>query len=123
MADLNDLRDLCLKIANEHGFTDASIGEDFALMHSEISEALEDHRKGWKPTAVLYETPDGMSTAVHPTDLSGRPYKPCGIPIELADCVIRILHFCGKHGIDIERAVHEKIEYNRTRPYKHGKVL
>jgi len=34
------------KIAKEHGFKDASIGEDIALMHSELSEALEDHRAG-----------------------------------------------------------------------------
>lgn len=43
---LNELRDNCLRIAVEHGFTDASVGEDIALMHSELSEALEDHRHG-----------------------------------------------------------------------------
>jgi hypothetical protein len=46
--------------------------------------------------------------------------KPAGIPIELADCIIRILHFSGKHGIDIAEAVREKMEYNETRPFKHG---
>jgi hypothetical protein len=52
---LNDLRDEALRIAVEHGFTDASVGEDIALIHSEASEALEDHREGRSPTEVWYE--------------------------------------------------------------------
>lgn len=35
---LNDLRDKAFANSTAHGFTSASIGEDFALMHSEISE-------------------------------------------------------------------------------------
>lgn len=46
--------------------------------------------------------------------------KPEGIPIELADCIIRILDYCGKEGIDIEEAIKIKHEYNLTRPYRHG---
>lgn len=38
---LNELRDEALRIAVEHGFKDASIPEDVALMHSELSELLE----------------------------------------------------------------------------------
>ena len=121
MTNLNDLRDLCLKIANEKGFTESSIGEDIALMHSELSEALEDHRKGREPSWVWYETKSGESTISHNDD--GQPNKPCGIPIEIADLIIRSLHFCGKHDIDIQQAVNQKIEFNRTRPYKHGKKL
>jgi len=49
--------------------------------------------------------------------------KPCGIPSEMADVVIRVLHFCGKHKIDIEQAVREKMIYNESRPMKHGKKL
>ncbi len=117
MNNLNDLRDECLKIATEHGFTKATIGEDIALMHSELSEALEEHRKGRQPDWGWYEDKYGESGTEEEGD------KPCGIPFEMADCIIRILHFCGKYNIDIQRSVSEKMEYNRTRPYKHNKVL
>jgi NTP pyrophosphatase (non-canonical NTP hydrolase) len=40
--------------------------------------------------------------------------------LRLADVIIRILHFSGKHGIDIEQAVREKMLYNESRPMKHG---
>jgi NTP pyrophosphatase (non-canonical NTP hydrolase) len=46
--------------------------------------------------------------------------KPEGVPIELADCLIRILDYCGQWGIDIDMAIEEKMVYNRNRPYKHG---
>jgi NTP pyrophosphatase (non-canonical NTP hydrolase) len=144
---LNDLRDEALRIAVEHGFTDASIGEDLMLMVSELAEALEDYRAGKKPDEVWYETRrDGSGAGGFDKDgevvqsiqtLVSRwrtpeamrqpndPIrKPCGIPSELADVLIRVFHFCGKHGIDIEKAVHEKMAYNANRPFKHGnKVL
>lgn len=40
---------------------------------------------------------------------------------ELADVVIRIADLCGGLGIDLEKEVLEKMEKNKTRPYKHGK--
>ena len=46
--------------------------------------------------------------------------KPLGVPTELADVVIRIGDFCGKYGIDLERAIRIKQAYNRTRPARHG---
>lgn len=50
--NLNKLRDEALRIATAHGFTGSTVGEDIALMHSELSEALEDHRK-WPFTKRL----------------------------------------------------------------------
>jgi NTP pyrophosphatase (non-canonical NTP hydrolase) len=103
---LNELRDEALRIAVEHGFKNATVLEDIALIHSELSEALEDYRAGHP---------------LHKTRYQGS--KPVGIPIEMADVIIRVLHFCGKHGIDIEKAVEEKMAYNEGRPFMHGKKL
>lgn len=135
---LNGLRDEALRIAVEHGFTDATVGEDVALFHSEASELLEDHRDGRRATEVWYETrtvavavSEGATTlntivrrfaSMYP-QREGEPAKPCGIPSECADLIIRVLHFCGKHKIDLETAVAEKMAYNDSRPFKHGKVL
>jgi hypothetical protein len=139
--DLNDRRDEALKIAIEHGFTDASIGEDVALFHSEASELLEDHRDKQSPTylvrgegagvrcfwrshlAIWVDGKRAFVSVRHDKQVfvDGKPTrKPCGIPSECADIIIRVLHFCGKHDIDIEAAVRDKLHYNETRPFKHG---
>lgn len=118
---LNILRDEALRIAKEHGFQEASVGEDIALMHSELSEALEDFRSGKAPTEVWYL--DKKTGATIKEREPHPDFKPCGIPSEMADVIIRVMHFCGKHGIDIEKAVSEKMKFNESRPFKHGKVL
>ena len=38
----------------------------------------------------------------------------------MADCIIRILDWCGKEGIDLDRIISMKHEYNKSRPYRHG---
>lgn len=103
---LNKLRDEIHQNAIEHGWweEERSFGDIIALCHSELSEALEEHRNGHLPTEIYYSNTE----------------KPEGIPIELADCIIRILDYCGKEGIDIEEAIRIKHEYNKTRPYRHG---
>jgi len=87
-----------------------TFGELIALIHSEASEALEDYRAGRRPTEVWYE--------INSTDPVHR--KPCGIPSELADIVIRVFDVCGRYGIDLEKAITEKMAYNATRPKRHG---
>lgn len=84
--------------------TERSVGEDIALMHSELSEALEAYRE--------YETVESV--------LRCDDEKPEGVIIELADVVIRIADFCGKHGLNLEEAIKEKMRFNKTRPYRHG---
>jgi hypothetical protein len=66
---------------------------------------------------TLKNTPEGW---VFQKDNGMTNPKPEGIPIELADCIIRIFDYCGKEGINIEEAIRIKHEYNKTRPYRHG---
>lgn len=106
------------RTAEEHGFTDATPGEDMALIHSEVSEALEEIRDHRPMDRMYYLTSHKEETAAKEAD--GQLTKPCGVPSEMADIIIRVLHFSAKHGIDIGQAIKEKMAYNDSRPFKHG---
>lgn len=115
MTTITDHVDNATGIAREHGWgwTPEEIaavesGErihrllsDLALVHSEISEAVEAARDG----------------ALEMTMLNA---KPEGVVVELADAVIRIMHICGELGLPLEAAVVAKMAYNASRPFKHG---
>ena|SRR3990167_5266942 len=108
---LNTLASECYRIAYQHGFKsiiddENEAGARMLLMVTEIVEAFEEVRKGEKLYKIYY--------------ING---KPEGIPIELADCIIRILDTCHANGIDIAEAIDIKMKYNEGRPYKHGKIL
>ena len=111
--------------AKAHGWWDGeerTFGELIALCHSELSEALEEYRNN-VPEKDLHRSKyakyysGGGYVASDVTECSK---KPEGIPIELADVVIRIMDMCEHYGIDLEAAILEKHKYNQTRPYKHG---
>lgn len=105
--DLGWLMREAKRIADDHGFTDNTIGEDIALIHSEASEALEEFRNGRALTETYYEKKEPIS-------------KPCGYPSEMADLVIRVAHHCERHGVDLVGAILDKMRYNASRPYRHG---
>ena len=76
-------------------------GEKIALMHSELSEALEADRKNLDAEHIPGFT---------------------GVEEELADVIIRILDFAGHRQLRLGEALSAKIAYNLTRPFKHGKA-
>lgn len=69
-------------------------GELIALMHSELSEALEAVRKDLMDDKIKH-----------------RP----GEEVELADLLIRVFDYAGEFGLDLEGAYKDKRAYNATR--------
>lgn len=74
------------KTSKEHGWwdTERDPREAVALMHSELSEALEQARMG-RP--MMYSNPE-------------KPEKMEGVGVELIDCVIRVMDFMGHYDIE-----------------------
>lgn len=76
-------------------FGKALVAEKLCLVHSEVSEAMEGHRKGLMDDKL--------------------PHRPM-IEVELADAVIRIADLAGALGLDLGGAVAEKMAFNAVRP-------
>lgn len=125
---LKSLTDKVHQNAAKHGWWDEkrSFGDLIALCHAELSEALEEFRDGRKPYESYFKCArydNIMHCPIKKCDTCTQ-HKPEGIPIELADVVIRILDICGYYNIDLYKAITTKMNFNEARPYKHGgKVL
>lgn len=133
--EINELVKKAHENAVVHGFWDPPLdfGTAIALIHSELSEALEEEREG-RPLVWYHCTAgNGAGQPCTPkkwrdcgmegkeNQCSFRHTKPEGAAVELADAVIRIADLCGYLGIDLDAVIAEKMAYNADRPYKHGK--
>ena len=130
---LNELAKDIHQNAVEHGWWDEerTFGDILSLCHSELSEALEEYRahRGmlWYPclegkTVTPCDPKDGYD-CLYFNNREKCPFhgaKPEGMAVEMIDCIIRILDWCGKEGVDVDAILTAKHEYNKTRPYRHG---
>lgn len=99
----NNLTDICHGVAVRSGWwhdintdkpLDRNVGELLCLVHSEISEAMEGHRKNLQDDKL--------------------PHRKM-FEVELADAIIRICDIAGAHGLDLGAAIYEKLMFNANR--------
>lgn len=103
---LDDFQRIIHEWGIEKGWTfeEKDVPEKLMLIVTEISEAMEEYRKGGPVTRVYF---------------SGNE-KPEGLMVELADAIIRILHIAERFGVDMTSLLRMKMQYNQTRPFRHG---
>lgn len=102
---LNEIAHTCASIADDQGlYGDFDFIKECAFIHAEVSEALEAYKHG---EPMVSEEGEGYLQ-------------------EIADVLIYSLSLLGKYridyGLDIDNIVNKKIEYNKTREYRHGRV-
>lgn len=98
---INEWVSECYEGSKNKGFWDneRNVGEMLMLIVSELGEAIEAHRTG----KLGLEEKDTFED-------------------ELADTAIRLFDMCGGLGIDLEKQIEWKMNFNKSREAKHGKA-
>lgn len=92
---IHDLHLDVFEVRSDSKLGKALVAQKLCLIHSEISEAMEGHRKGLQDDKL--------------------PHR-LMIEVELADAVIRIADLAGALGLDLGGAIAEKLAFNAQRP-------
>lgn len=106
--------------------------QKFALMTTEIAEAIESarnnkhaHLRYFEERMIEVEQSYSEGTLQSQKDMDFlRTFKHSikdSVEDELADTMIRIMDYAARYNIDLERHIELKMRYNSLRPHKHGK--
>lgn len=125
--NLNELAKEAHQISVDHGWweKEPSFGDLVSLMHSELSEALEEYRAG-RPMVwhgCMFPDPEAQRVCEmndrckeNKETCKFRDRKPEGIAVELADCIIRILDWAGHENVNMDRIFFEAMEAYKDQP-------
>ncbi|MBU0598676.1 hypothetical protein KKF61_06875 [Patescibacteria group bacterium] len=99
--EIKEIQKIISDLAKEKGWGDTpeevNFTEKIALLHGEVSEALEAYRKN---------------------NLSGKD----GVAEELADIIARVLHIGNIYKLDIEKELLKKLEENKGRDWNNDQL-
>lgn len=104
---LTDLANGCgLWFSDVQGFTQKNFATDCMLVVTELAEAVEADRNTVKCAII--------PNSEHIPEFTG-------VEEELVDVLVRIFHMASKYNLAIGPAFVAKMQFNFTRPVKHGK--
>jgi NTP pyrophosphatase (non-canonical NTP hydrolase) len=116
----------------KRGFYDdpKEIGTVLMLIVTELAEAMESYRGGNRLGSERLEAmqwdslDDSVNEYFSQEDINQfKEVVKDTFEDEIADTIIRLFDLCGWLGIDIHKHIMLKLNYNSTRPYKHGKAF
>ena len=130
---LNRLSKEAYNNSKKHGFHDSDnvetgselfhlfVSQKLALIHSELSEALEADRKNNYCAGDSGYLSDIVNQPDNEFKYLFEKYIKNTFEDELADVLIRIFDLCGWLNIDLDKHIEMKMKYNSLREKKHGK--